>query len=278
VSPVRIVVDSLADIPPALVEELHITVIPAIVRFGDEEFEDGVSLTSAEFYTRLQSSPSLPQTAVPPLGVFEAMYRRLASETSQIISIHVPAGLSGMVNAATIAARSLPDVWIEVVDSTNMSMAQGWLAVLAARAAREGQSMEEIVALVRATIPKVRLLAVVDTLEYAVRGGRLGKGKALVGTLLRVKPLVQVLNGEVLPLENIRTRTRALARLVELTAGLGPLSEVCVAHAHAPELAGDLREMLAPICPIDRIPIAEAGPVLGAHTGPGAVGVACVLR
>jgi DegV family protein with EDD domain len=157
VSPVRIVVDSLADIPPALVDELHITVIPAIVRFGDEEFEDGVSLTSAEFYTRLQSSPSLPQTAVPPLGVFEAMYRRLASETSQIISIHVPAGLSGMVNAATIAARSLPDVWIEVVDSTNMSMAQGWLAVLAARAAREGQSMEEIVALVRATIPKVRL-------------------------------------------------------------------------------------------------------------------------
>jgi DegV family protein with EDD domain len=275
---VRIVTDSIADIPPPMAAQLGITVIPAIVRFGDEAFEDGVNLSNDEFYARLRSSPVLPKTSVPPVGAFEEVYRQLGRETDQIVSIHVPARLSGMLNAATSAARALPDLQIEVIDSTNISMAMGWLAIMAARVANEGQSLHEVVALVRQTIPKVRLLAVVDTLEYAVKGGRIGKGQALVGSLLRVKPLLQVLSSELLPLENVRTLRRAVARLMELVGELGPLAEACVAHADAPDLAREVRQMLAPIHPIDRIPIVEAGPVLGAHAGPGAVGVACVLR
>jgi DegV family protein with EDD domain len=116
----------------------------------------------------------------------------------------------------------------------------------------------------------------VDTLEYAYRGGRLGKGKALMGTLLRVKPIVQVLRGEVLPVENVRTRRKALQRLVELVAKMAPFDEVAVPHANAPDVAQEVREMLAPFHPVDRIPITEAGPVLGAHAGPGAVGIACL--
>ncbi len=275
---VRIVTDSIADIPQAMAAELGITVIPAIVRFGDEVFEDGVNLSNEEFYQRLCSSPVLPQTSVPPVGVFEETYRRLGEDTHEIVSIHVPAGLSGMVNAATVAARAVPGVRIEVVDSTNICMAQGWLAVMAARAAREGRSIDDVMGLVRASIPKVRLLAVLDTLEYALKGGRIGKGKALVGTLLRVKPLIQILNGELLPVENVRTMRRATARLVELTAAMAPFAELGIAHADAPDLARELREMLAPFHPVDRILIAEAGPVLGAHAGPGAAGIACVLK
>jgi DegV family protein with EDD domain len=277
-SQVRVVTDSIADIPPSIAVELGITVIPAIVRFGDEMFEAGVNLSNDEFYARLRSSPVLPQTAVPPVGVFEAIYRQLGRETDQIVSIHIPARLSGMMNAALIAARALPELQIEVIDSTNISMALGWLVIMAARAANEGRSLDEIVIQVRQTIPKIRLLAVMDTLEYAEKGGRIGKGRALVGTLLRVKPLLQVLNSELLPIENVRTIRRAIARLVELVGELGPLAEASVVHADASGLAHQVREMLAPIHPVDRIPIAEAGPVLGAHAGPGAVGVACVLK
>jgi DegV family protein with EDD domain len=130
---------------------------------------------------------------------------------------------------------------------------------------------------VRETIPRLRLLAVVDTLEYAYRGGRIGKAKLVMGSLLKVKPIVQILNSELLPVENVRTMRKALRRLVELIRELGPLDHAAVIHARVPELAAELREMLADIHPIERIPISETGPVLATHAGPGAVGVGCVL-
>jgi DegV family protein with EDD domain len=275
---VKVVTDSIANLPAEMVAELGITVIPTLVRFGNQAYRDGIDLTVEEFYAKLAREPSVPATSQPPVGVFEEVYRQLGQETRQIISIHAAAKVSGIFSTAYTATQSLPDLEIAIIDSTNISMAQGWLVVKAARLAREGKSLPEIVPLVQDAVPRVRLIAVVDTLEYAVRGGRLGKGKAFFGTLLQVKPILQVYDGEVLPLENTRTKRRALQRLIEITAQMAPFEEVAVPHTNAPALAGEVREKLAPYHPIERIPVVEAGPVVGAHAGPGAVGVASVIK
>ncbi|HEX7594196.1 MAG TPA: DegV family protein, partial [Anaerolineae bacterium] len=234
---VRIVTDSLADIPPALAKELEITQVPCIVRFGDQEFRDRVDLTSAEFYKRLVASNALPTTSQPATGVFQEIYTGLARETNAILAIHTVASLSGIFNASRIAAESIPNVKIELIDSKQTTMALGWLVILAARAAREGHSLPEIKALVEDAIPRVHVIGALDTLEYAQRGGRLGKGQALVGTLLHVKPLISIVNGEVVPVENTRSQKRALERLVEIVLGSGPIQEIAVIHAAGEELA-----------------------------------------
>ncbi|MFQ6057860.1 MAG: DegV family protein [Anaerolineae bacterium] len=275
---VRVVTDSLANIPSEIVQELGITVVPTNVHFGQEVYRDGIDLTSEEFYAKLTQSETLPTTSQPSVGAFEEVYRRLGRETKQIISLHIPAAVSGTLNSAYTAAQALPELEIAIIDSTQISMALGWLVIAAARAAHQGKGLDEIVALAQEMIPRLRLLAVLDTLEYAHRGGRIGKAQALMGTLLQVKPILQVLDSEVLPVENVRTKRKALQRLVEMIAHMAPLEEAAIIHTHDPGLAQRVREMLAPIHPVDRIPIAEAGPVLGAHAGPGAVGVACVMR
>lgn len=274
---VSVVTDSLADLPAEFVAELDITVVPCIVRFGERVYRDRVDLSSDELYERLINGPELPQTSGPPVGAFEEVYRHLGQKTDQILSIHIPARLSGTVSAALAARQALPHLRIEIVDSTNITMALGWLVVRAAQAAQAGQDMDQILAMVRKTIPRLRLLAALDTLEYAYRGGRIGKAKFIMGSLLKVKPILQILNSELLPVENVRTRGKALRRLVELIGEWGPLEDVAVIHAHAPHLAEELREMLADIHPPERIPITETGPVLGTHAGPGAVGIGCVL-
>lgn len=278
VSEVKVVTDSASDIPPAIARDLGITVVPCNVHFGERTYRDGVDLTSEEFFAKLASSPVMPTTSQPSVGLFEETYRRLAEETNQIISINLPAKLSATLNSARLAAQSLPEVEIAIVDSTQVCMAQGWLAIIAAQAARRGMGLAEIVALVEDTIPRLRLIAFLDTLEYLRKGGRIGQASALLGTLLKVKPLIQVLDGEALPLENVRTRQKALRRLVEIVGDLGPLEEVAVMHASAPATAQQLVEMLAPIYPSDRILIGQVGAILGTHAGPGAVGVACVLE
>jgi len=277
-SKVRVVTDSASDIPPAIARGLGITVVPCNVHFGERTYRDGIDLTSEEFFVKLVSSPVMPTTSQPSVGVFQETYRRLAKETNQIISINLPAKLSATLNSARLAAQSLPEVEIAIVDSTQVCMAQGWLVIIAARAARQGMGLADIVALVEDTIPRLRLIAFLDTLEYLQKGGRIGKASALLGTLLKVKPLIQVLNGEALPLENVRTRQKALQRLVEIVGDLGPLEEVAVMHANAPATARQLVEMLAPIYPPDCILIGQVGAILGTHAGPGAVGVACVVR
>ena len=272
------VTDSASDIPPAVARDLDITVVPCNVHFGERTYRDGIDLTSEEFFVKLVSSPVMPTTSQPSVGVFQETYRRLAKETNQIISINLPAKLSATLNSARLAAQSLPEVEIAIVDSTQVCMAQGWLVIIAARAARQGMGLADIVALVEDTIPRLRLIAFLDTLEYLQKGGRIGKASALLGTLLKVKPLIQVLNGEALPMGNVRTKQKALQRLVEIVGDLGPLEEVAVMHANAPATAQQLVEMLAPIYPPDRILVGQVGAILGTHAGPGAVGVACVVR
>jgi len=271
---VKIVTDSLADIPPAIQKELDITSIPCIVRFGDQEFRDRVDLMSSEFYRRMASSPVIPATSQPATGVFEQVYRALAESTDQILAIHTVASLSGIFNASRLAAESIQNVRIELIDSKQVTMALGWLVILAARAAKEGRALDEIKQIVQDAAQRVHIIAMLDSLEFAQRGGRLGKGKALVGTLLRVKPLLSVVNGEIVPVENVRTQRRALERLVEIALASGPIQELSVIHAEAPQHAQQLQNVLAQTFPKEQIVMSEAGPVLGTHVGPGAVGIA----
>jgi len=274
---VKVVTDSISDIPADVAAELGITVVPCNVHFGQQVYRDGIDLTNEEFYSRLVASSELPTTSQPSAGVFEETYRRLGSDGAAILSIHIPARVSGTLNSAHIARQALPDLSIAVVDSTQVSMALGWLVIKAARAAREEMNMNRILEMVNATIPRLRLLAMLETLEYVYRGGRIGKAQALMGTLLKVKPVIQVLNGEVLPIENVRTKRKALRRLIELVQALGPLEEVAIIHSSNAAGAREVRQMMASLHPVERIPVVEAGPVLGTHAGPGAVGIACVL-
>lgn len=273
---VKIVTDSLADIPPQVARALHITTVPCIVRFGDEEFHDRVDLFPSEFYQRLTSSPTLPATSQPDPGVFEKIYRDLAHDTDQILAIHTISSLSGIYNASRIAAESIPNVHIELIDSGQVTMALGWIVIHAARAAQEGATLDEIRAVVKDVLPRAHIIAMLNTLEYAKRGGRLGKGAALVGTLLNVKPLLSIVNGEIVPVENVRTQKRALERLVEIALGSGPIQDLAVIHAAGQDLAARIKESLSETFPADHILMSEAGPVLGTHVGPGAVGIAWV--
>ncbi|MBI3943601.1 MAG: DegV family protein [Chloroflexi bacterium] len=275
---IRIVTDSLSDIPANFVERYQITVIPAEVIFGTQSFRDGIDLSNAEFYQRLATSKELPHTSQPSVGAFEEAYRRLAPTCDGIISIHLPAKVSGTVRSAQMAAMSFPHTKIEIIDSGQASMALGWLVIACAQLAQEGGSMQDILSLIEDMRPRLRLVAMLDTLEYIRRGGRIGRAQAMLGAILSVKPIVELRDGEVLPVENVRTKTKAVSRLVEIVLAQGPLERVAVAHANAIELAEELRQRLSPHVPGGDIPIAEAGPALGTHAGPGAIGVTFVVK
>ncbi len=275
--PIAIVTDSTSDLPPTIAEKLHIQVVPCNVHFGTEVFRERVDLTIDQFYERLASSAQLPKTSQPSTGIFEDLYRRLAVEHAGIVSIHIAAKFSGTLQSATIAAKELPAVPIATIDSGTTSMGLGWLAVVAARAALGGANLDEVVALINGAIPRVRILALLENLESVAKGGRIGKGAALLGTMLSVKPIVAVKDGELMPLEKPRTWQKALARLVELTLELGTLEELAVLHAHAPEAAEQLCERLSQYHERGRILVTEVGAVLGAHAGRGTVGIAALV-
>lgn len=276
-SRVRIVTDSLADIPEDIARELEIEVVPAIVVINGTAYRDKIDLTDSEFYTLLKQARELPTTSQPPVGAFEEVYNRLAQTADHIVSIHIPAKVSGTVASAQAAAKRELDVQITVVDATQISMALGWLVIKAARTAQAGEPFERIVMLIEEAIPRLRLFAILDTLEYARRGGRIGRAEAMMGAVLRVKPVIAFRDSEIVPLENVRTMGRALDRLMQMVDEQGPLEDVAVIHTAAPEAANQLRQGLEPLHPDKRIIVTEAGPVLGTHAGPGAVGVAFVV-
>ena len=274
---VKIVTDSTADIPEEWAAELEITIVSCNVHFGLETYRDEIELSKEEFYARLKTSPTLPTTSAPAVGLFEATYRKLASDTDQVLSIHVASSLSAIYNSACLGAEAISDVEIALIDSGQASMGLGWLVIAAARAAQAGQSLAQIVALVEDMMPRVRLFAALDTLEYLRKGGRVGKTVAVLGTLLNIKPLVEVRDSAVLPLERVRTRRRSVQRLIELTAELGPLEELAVLHSNASQEARRLAEEISSLHPLERILIVEAGVIIGTHAGPNGLGVACVV-
>ncbi len=274
---VQIVTDSSACLSSEIVRELNITVVPAYIIFEKESFRDGVDLTAEQFYAKLTASKIIPTTSVPPPALFEETYRQLGERGHQILSVHLASKLSGMLNAAQTAAATLPDLEIRLVDSQSVSMGLGWLAILAARAAREGRTLDEIASLVEDAAARTRIIAVLDTLEYIRRSGRASFPQAFVGTLLDVKPILLVRDGIVAPIEKVRARHRAMARAIELAAEMAPFDELAILHTHAPALAEELRARMSHIHPVERMLTVEAGPLLGSHVGPGGFGFAGVI-
>lgn len=274
---VRVVTDSTSDLPPALAGDLGITVVPAQVQFGQEVFLDGVDLSNEDFYSRLQTNRVLPKTSPPSTGTFHEVYRRLSGEADAIISIHVAANLSVTHDSARTAAVGI-SCPVSVVDSQTASMACGLLAVLAARASREGSNLKEIEAIVYQAIPSTITFGVFGTLEYLARGGRIGRAQAFVGGVLKIHPILAIRAGEVLPIERVRLRSRAMDRLCRIIQALGVPREMAVMSTTEPEEAENLAQRLSSLFPADRMYRAKIGPAMGAQVGPHAVGAACVME
>ena len=273
---VKIVVDSTADLPPELAAEWGITIVPCLVHFGHETFRENVDLSHAEFYRRLEVDPELPTTSAPGPGVFADIYRQLAVQTDQIVSIHLSSKLSAVYNSARLGAEEIKGTKVAVVDSASVSMGLGWLAVMAAREARAGRSLKEIVNMVKATRPRAQVFALLDTLEYLRRSGRVSRVVAILGALLNVKPMINVKEGDVLPVGRVRSRRKAVAQLISLVEEIAPLDELAVLHTRARQSAEGLADQLTALFPRERMIVAQVGPIIGTHVGPNGLGVACV--
>jgi DegV family protein with EDD domain len=269
---VRIVTDSTADLTEEQQRAAGITVVPLNVHFGDEVFRDHVDLTGDEFFRRLKASSQLPRTSQPSVGVFEEAFKKLREGGDDIVAVHLSSKVSGTYNSALMAAQSVGQEAIEVVDSLTTSMALGFMALEGARLARAGKDRAAISAQLRALVPKARVICVVDTLTYLERGGRIGKARALLGSLLNVKPILQLKDGEVVPLGRARGRPQALSRLVELLGRDGKVAQLAIMHGAAQTDAAQLRDRVASSYPGLDISLTEIGAVLGTHTGPGVIG------
>jgi len=277
---VRIVTDSIADVSPEVAERMGISVVPNYVYFGSEIIRDGYDLAPQAFFERMAASPTPPRTTHPPIGEFLSVYEKAlnGSQFEAVLSIHVAGTLSGTINSAHAAAEMLPDASrIEVIDSGQLSMGLGWVVIKAAEMAGRGATRAEVVRTVRSLLPRVRVVAMIDTLDNLVRGGRIRQLSATLGTLLHIKPVLSVQNGQVSILGRVRTRTRALSRLIEEVRGWGSVSNLAVMHAAAEPLAAELARGLRAFAPGQAILVAPAGAAVTAHLGLGAVGV-CGLQ
>ena len=277
--PVKVITDSAADIPPLLAEELGIVVVPLLVHMGGKTYRDGIDISGEAFYKELEAARSVTTTSLPSLASFDEAYRHYTSEGFDILSVHMSTRLSGTYNAALMAATAdgVPDGAVAVLDTHTICMAQGWVAVRAAQAAREGRSLDELEQLAQALSGRAHIYGLLDTLEYVIRSGRVGRLPGTMGTMLNVKPILTTRpTGEATIMERLRTRRKALERIVELTAQAGPLDALAVMHAADEEGAAQLLELLRPLNPPEPVVVGHIGAVLGTHVGPKGVGV-CFL-
>jgi DegV family protein with EDD domain len=279
VSNVRIVTDSACDLPAEVADELGIEIVPLSIRFGDEEFIDREELSVAEFWTRCVNMSTLPETAAPAPGQFEAVYRKLAAEgATGIVVISLSGQLSATIQSAELAARSViddadTDLDVRIVDSRTVSMGIGTIAVACARAAAEGASIDDVEALAIDLSDRTRVFAALDTLDNLKKGGRIGGAKAFLATALSIKPIIDVTGGVVAEAGKQRTRSKALAHLVERFKSYdGRVENLAVLHADCSDI--DLFvDMLQPHYD-GEILVGEIGPVIGTHGGRGTIGVA----
>lgn len=273
---VRIITDSTADLPPELVEQYGITVVPLKVFFGPVGYRDGIDLTKEEFFQRLAASKELPTTSQPTPAEFAAVYRPMLEEGAEAVSIHISSLMSGTVQSARLAKTMLNYEGLEIIDSQVVSVVLGMVALSAARAARAGYSKDEVVALVRSIIAGHKIFFMVDTLEYLQRGGRIGKAQAFLGTVLNVKPICTIKDGVIHPQEKVRGRNKALARTVQLLSGEFRDEAVFCFMTHGNDLEGleYTRELVLEHLNCVELIRCQMGSVVGTHAGPGIQGVA----
>jgi DegV family protein with EDD domain len=274
---IRVVTDSNCDLPPEAVAEHRLSIVPLFINVGNESYFDGVTMSRAEFYEGLPDFKSHPTTSVPGIGSFLETYNRLADEgATEILSIHIAGSLSAVADVARLAAQEFKRAPVTVVDSGQLTLGTGLLALAAAKAAAAGQSMTGIVRLLEDQASRTYCFAALDTLEFLRRSGRLTRLQSRLGALLRVKPLLKMHRGS-FDMERVRTRNGAQFRLLQLIGELGPLEELALVHTHAPDRAQALGQQARHLMPKDRVPLlAEVTPVIGAHIGPGAVGFVAI--
>jgi len=271
---VRVVTDSAAELRPEVAEALGITVVPMVIRFGDEELRDGIDISAGEFYRRLEHSNLMPLGQPPSFRSFQEVYGRLSETTDQIISIHSSSRLNRSYHVANAAAEAfLGRCQIAVMDSASISVGQGILVQAAADVANKGQSLDTIVRLIRGMIPHVYLVFFVEALEYLEREGRIGKAQALLGSMLNIKPILIVEDGDIIPLEKVRTRPRAIDKLFEFVAEFAQIEQVAILQVNSDDEAKDLVDRLKLVFPNRDFPIFPYGPVLASHIGPNTMGI-----
>lgn len=274
---VRIVTDSTCDLPVEIITHYGICVVPLYINVGNQGYLDGIDMKREEFYTRLPSFSTHPTTAVPSPQKFQAVYQELANEgASEILSIHISAALSGTVDVVRSAAQETTSVPVTVFDSQQLSLGTGFQVETAAKMAAAGSSVNEILASLRDQIQHTHVFAALDTLKFLKRSGRMNKYMAGIATWLQIKPIMIMHQGKPSS-ERVRTRDRAMKRLVEMLAAIGALERVAIVHTHAqPERIADLCALADGLLPQMELLTAEITPVIGAHIGPGAVGFAIV--
>jgi DegV family protein with EDD domain len=276
VAKIRVVTDSTADLEAEAAGRLGIEVVPLNVHWNGDSYADKVGITIDEFYRKLREEKGTPKTSQPSVGQFEDVYRRLLETADSVVSIHISGKLSGTLSSARLAARSVAPERILVIDSLNTTYALGALARRVADLAVAGASVGECAALASDLIPRLKLFAAVDTLEFLRRGGRIGRAQALAGSLLAVKLLFQLIDGEVYPVERVRTRMAVIKRTAEVVRDLGPIEEGAILYGDDPEPAEQLRSLVAGAFPGINLTTGRIGPVLGAHTGPGVFGFSAI--
>lgn len=276
---VRIVTDSTCDLPPEILKELDIAVLPTYLLFGTTSYRDGLDINTDEFYQKLLHEPVYPTTSQPTPQDFLAAFSRLsAAGADGIVSIHLSSKLSGTANAAEKARQdaslTLP---IEVIDSQTLSFGLGLVVIAAARMAKAGKSLKEITEAVHHLLDRNKLLILFDTLEYLAKGGRIGKVSSLLGALLSVKPLATIKDGELVPSCQVRSRAKGKEKLLEFINSCPEAAEVFVAYSTTPDEAKELAAGIT-VCPPENIRVSRLGPVIAAHGGPGLLGIAIQLK
>ncbi len=276
---VKVVTDSTSDLTPEEATAVGVTVVPLTVHFGGRSYLDRVEISPQEFFRRLTSEGVLPKTSQPSVGSFVETYERLLRDgAAAIVSIHISGKLSGTVNAARAARDTLPEPARVVVDSETVTAPLAYGVRAAAAAARAGAGPEAVAAAARSAIRRTHLVAVLDTLEYLQKGGRIGRVRAWLGGVLSIKPIISVKDGEVVPVERVRTRTRALERMIELTAQHRDAVEVTLLHSCSEEEAARVQERIATALPDVPIRTGWIGPVVGVYAGPNVIGTATLCR
>ncbi|KUK83693.1 MAG: DegV family protein [Pelotomaculum thermopropionicum] len=272
---IRIVTDSTADLPKEFITKYKITVIPLKIIFGEKEiFRDGIDITTEQLYKQMEKN-KIPGTSQPAPTEFVSAYQELAKDGSSIISIHISSAMSGTYQSAILAKEMVPDLDIEVIDSRQVSMALGLIVLKAAKAVSEGKTKPEILKIINHIIPEIQVYFIVDTLKYLKHGGRIGRAEAFLGTILNVKPILHIKDGLVQPYEKVRSKIRAIERLVQIYSDYtGSKKTACsMVHGMNPAAFNELVKKITPVLNCDEPIFSTLGSVVGTHVGPGIIGI-----
>lgn len=266
---VKVVTDSTSDLPPEIAEELGITIVPAYVHFGSQSYRDGVDITPEQIYERMSTGSVHPTTSSPAPGDFTDVYNRLSKETDEIVCLTVTSKQSAIYEAAMTGKQSFKGKSrVEVIDSQLVTMGLGLMAMLAAREARSGKTINGVLDAVRSAIPRTHGMATLDTIKYVVKGGRLGRGSGLLGSLVKVKPLLEIKDGWIKLCGVTRTRSVGMERLCQCAMRHLPIEDAAVVHSNALREAESLAERIRSLSPQTCPAIAKLSSALGVHGGP----------